>query len=282
MAARPHGAGALPAHPCWDWGRLRSAVSLRGPPLWSCQPVPTGTVPAATTPTPLGTAQRLPCSRALWLLAAVSVQNLHLCEGYAGPDGRYHPGFYCPRLTDPAGHRYCCQASPLALKSCCSRLALEAITGVNLSSLAPPSLLRNPLALPFVGLYGLLVLLLMAADLFHFYRTRRCRLGRLLPRARRPPRARPGGAPSPLPAAPRCRRPGAPRSGVLRGAVGGGGAGGGGGVTRSWGGGTRVRDTHGHTDGTRSRAGGRGPGGRRWRLPPPRPAPSAIAPSPGT
>ncbi|XP_074457342.1 protein shisa-like-1a [Larus michahellis] len=127
------------------------------------------------------------------LLGTVSVQNLHLCEGYAGPDGRYHPGFYCPRLTDPAGHRYCCRASPLALKSCCSQLALEAITGVNLSSLAPPGLLRNPLALPFVGLYGLLILLLMAVDLFHFYRTRRCRLGRLLPRARRPPRARPGG-----------------------------------------------------------------------------------------
>ncbi|XP_063201457.1 uncharacterized protein LOC134520286, partial [Chroicocephalus ridibundus] len=192
MAARPHGAGALP-HPCWGWGRLRSAVSLQGPPLWSCQPVPTGTALAAATPTPLGAAPRLPCSWALWplaagaeprLLAAVSVQNLHLCEGYVGPDGRYHPGFYCPRLTDPAGHRYCCQASPLALKSCCSQLALEAITGVNLSSLAPPGLLRNPLALPFVGLYGLLILLLMAVDLFHFYRTRRCRLGRLLPRAR--------------------------------------------------------------------------------------------------
>ncbi|XP_074012072.1 uncharacterized protein [Numenius arquata] len=128
------------------------------------------------------------------LLAAVSPQNLHLCEGYAGPDGRYHPGFYCPRLSDPAGHRYCCWPGPLALKSCCSRLALETLTGVNVSSLAPPGLLRNPLALPFVGLYGLLVLLLMALDLFHFYRTRRCRLGRLLPRARRPPCGSAGGA----------------------------------------------------------------------------------------
>ncbi|KAM4661681.1 protein shisa-like-1a [Amazona ochrocephala] len=115
------------------------------------------------------------------LLTAGSVQNLHLCEGYAGPDGRYHPGFCCPRLTDPAGHRYCCRPGPRALKACCSREALEALTGVNLSSLASPDLLRNPLALPFVGLYGILILLLMAIDLVHFYRTRRCRLGRLLP-----------------------------------------------------------------------------------------------------
>ncbi|XP_029869876.2 protein shisa-like-1 [Aquila chrysaetos chrysaetos] len=140
------------------------------------------------------------------LLGTVSVQNLHLCEGYASPDGRYHPGFYCPRLTDPAGHRYCCRASPRALKSCCSQLALEALTGVNLSSLASPGLLRNPLALPFVGLYGLLVLLLMAVDLLHFYRTRRCRLGRLLPRACRPPCRPPGRR------QPRSRPPCGPRA----------------------------------------------------------------------
>ncbi|XP_071424183.1 protein shisa-like-1 [Pithys albifrons albifrons] len=124
--------------------------------------------------------------------ARASVQNLHLCEGYVGPDGRSLPGFYCPRLTDPPGHRYCCQPRPRALKSCCSRLALEALTGVNLSSLASPELLRNPLALPFVGFYGLLVLLLMAIDLCHFYRTRRCHLGRLLPCARCPSRRPPG------------------------------------------------------------------------------------------
>ncbi|OPJ70244.1 hypothetical protein AV530_019434 [Patagioenas fasciata monilis] len=121
------------------------------------------------------------------------VQNLHLCEGYVDPDGRDHPGFYCPRLSDPPGHRYCCRPGPRALKSCCSQLALEALTGVNVSSLASPGLLRNPLALPFVGLYGLLVLLLMAVDLLHFYRTRRCGLGRILPRARHPSRTTPGG-----------------------------------------------------------------------------------------
>ncbi|XP_021397528.2 protein shisa-like-1 [Lonchura striata] len=129
----------------------------------------------------------LPCPLQCVLPAAVSVQNLHLCEGYVGPDGRFHPGFYCPRLTDPPGHRYCCQPSLDTLKSCCSQVALEALTGVNLSSLASPGLLRNPLALPFVGLYGLLVLLLMAIDLCHFYWTRRCHLGRLLPRACRVP-----------------------------------------------------------------------------------------------
>ncbi|XP_064013144.1 protein shisa-like-1a [Pogoniulus pusillus] len=121
------------------------------------------------------------------LLTADSVQNLHLCEGYAGPDGRYHPGFYCPRLTDPASHRYCCRPSPHTLKSCCSQVGLEALTRVNLSSLARPGLLRNPLALPFVGLYGLLVVLLMAVDLFHFYQSRCCRPCRVLPRTRCPP-----------------------------------------------------------------------------------------------
>ncbi|XP_061856424.1 protein shisa-like-1a [Colius striatus] len=129
--------------------------------------------------------------------AAGPVPNPHLCEGYAGADGRYHPGFSCPRLTDPDSHRYCCRPGPL--KSCCSQLALEALTGVNLSSLAGPGLLRNPLALPFVGLYGLLIVLLMALDLFHFYRTRRRRISRrLLPCARRPPRTR-GGPPPPAP-----------------------------------------------------------------------------------
>uniref|UniRef100_A0A8C3BQZ8 Shisa N-terminal domain-containing protein n=1 Tax=Cairina moschata TaxID=8855 RepID=A0A8C3BQZ8_CAIMO len=142
--------------------------------------------------------------------AAASVQNLHLCEGYAGPDGRYHPGFYCPRLTDPAAHRYCCRPGPHALKSCCSQGAVEALTGVNLSSLPVPGLLRNPLALPFVGLYGLLVLALMALDLVHFYRTKRCSLGRLLPCGRCPPRGSPapGRLLAPGPAAPAPRAPG--------------------------------------------------------------------------
>ncbi|XP_068000442.1 protein shisa-like-1 [Melanerpes formicivorus] len=142
---------------------------------------------------------------------ANSVQNLHLCEGYTGPEGRYHPGFYCPRLTDPASHRYCCRPSPHTLKSCCSQLGLEALTSVNLSSLARPGLLQNPLALPFVGLYGLFVVLLMAIDLFHFYQTRCYRRCRVLPRTCCPPRSLSEGQPpcsqpapglSGLPAAP--------------------------------------------------------------------------------
>ncbi|XP_053933756.1 protein shisa-like-1a [Cuculus canorus] len=115
------------------------------------------------------------------LLGTVSVRNLHLCEGYTGPDGRYHSGFYCPRLSDPDGHRFCCRPSPHALKSCCSKLALEALTGLNASSLADPGVLRHPLALPFAALYGLLILLLMAIDLIHFCRTRRCHISHILP-----------------------------------------------------------------------------------------------------
>lgn len=50
-----------------------------------------------------------------------------------------------------------------------------------------------------MGLYGLLVLLLVALDLAHFYRTQRCALGRRLPRAR----CLPCRSPSPAAAAPR-------------------------------------------------------------------------------
>lgn len=64
---------------------------------------------------------------------------------------------------------------------------------------------RHPLALPFVGLYGLLVLLLVALDLAHFYRTQRCALGRRLPRAR----CLPCRSSSPAAAAPRAAGGGA-------------------------------------------------------------------------
>uniref|UniRef100_A0A8V0X6G8 Uncharacterized protein n=1 Tax=Gallus gallus TaxID=9031 RepID=A0A8V0X6G8_CHICK len=114
-------------------------------------------------------------------MAFPSLQNLHLCEGYVGPDGRYHPGFCCPRLTDPATHRYCCRPGPHVLKGCCSRLGVEVLTGLNITGLRGGA--GHPLALPFVGLYGLLVLILVALDLAHFYRTQRCALGRRLLRA---------------------------------------------------------------------------------------------------
>ncbi|XP_056356004.1 uncharacterized protein LOC130257480 [Oenanthe melanoleuca] len=172
-----------------DWmralGRLCSAASpspSHGAGSPSCSHCTVSLVPGPLQrPVPAAAVQNL------------QVQNLHLCEGYVGPDGRSHSGFYCPRLTDPPGHRYCCRPSPAALKSCCSQRALEALTGVNLSSLASPGLLRNPLALPFVGLYGLLVLLLMAIDLCHFCRSRRCHLRRLLPGACRAARRAPRG-----------------------------------------------------------------------------------------
>ncbi|XP_074862545.1 uncharacterized protein LOC142019476 isoform X2 [Carettochelys insculpta] len=76
----------------------------------------------------LGTA--LPTS----FLGTASACNLHLCEGYPSPDGRYHSGFYCPRLTDPPAHRYCCRPGGQALKSCCSQPQLESLRRVNLSN----------------------------------------------------------------------------------------------------------------------------------------------------
>ncbi|XP_062439974.1 protein shisa-like-1 [Rhea pennata] len=139
------------------------------------------------------------------LLGTAAVRSLHLCEGYVGPDGRYHPGFYCPRLGDPGSHRYCCRPGPHALKSCCARPAREALARENRSSVPAPGLLRNPLALPVVGLYGVLVLLLMAVDLLHFHHRQRCHLSRLLPRGRLTPPARSPG--SPRSPAPRAERP---------------------------------------------------------------------------
>ncbi|XP_074862544.1 protein shisa-like-1a isoform X1 [Carettochelys insculpta] len=116
----------------------------------------------------LGTA--LPTS----FLGTASACNLHLCEGYPSPDGRYHSGFYCPRLTDPPAHRYCCRPGGQALKSCCSQPQLESLRRVNLSNAPTLASLRNPLPLLAVGLYGLLVLTLMTLDFLHF-----CRLNRL-------------------------------------------------------------------------------------------------------
>lgn len=99
--------------------------------------------PTPPHPTPAGAGEGSTLALAQCpLLTAVPVRNLHLCEGYTGPDGRYHPGFYCPRLTDPPGHRYCCRPGPRALKSCCTQLGLEALAGVNLSGLVGPGLLR--------------------------------------------------------------------------------------------------------------------------------------------
>ncbi|CAM2098878.1 unnamed protein product [Caretta caretta] len=108
-------------------------------------------------------------------LGTASARNLHLCEGYRSPDGRYHSGFYCPRLTDPPAHRCCCRHGDRALKSCCPQLEFESLRRVNLSNVPTPARLRNPLPLLAVGLYGLLVLTLMTLDFLHFCRlNQRC------------------------------------------------------------------------------------------------------------
>ncbi|XP_050823200.1 uncharacterized protein LOC127057949 isoform X3 [Gopherus flavomarginatus] len=75
-------------------------------------------------------------------LGTASAHNLHLCEGYPSPDGRYHSGFYCPRLTDPPAHRYCCHHGDHTLKSCCPQLDFESLRRVNLSNVPTPARLR--------------------------------------------------------------------------------------------------------------------------------------------
>ncbi|XP_026504263.1 protein shisa-like-1 [Terrapene carolina triunguis] len=117
-------------------------------------------------------------------LGTASARNLHLCEGYPSADGRYHSGFYCPRLTDPPAHRYCCRHGDHALKSCCPQLEFESLRRVNLSNVPTPARLRNPLPLLAVGLYGLLVLTLMTLDFLHFCRLNQRRFYSLLSSSR--------------------------------------------------------------------------------------------------
>ncbi|XP_034640801.1 uncharacterized protein LOC117884488 [Trachemys scripta elegans] len=117
-------------------------------------------------------------------LGTASARNLQLCEGYPSPDGRYHSGFYCPRLTDPPAHRYCCRHGDHALKSCCPQLEFESLRRVNLSNVPTPARLRNPLPLLAVGLYGLLILTLMSLDFLHFCRLNQRRFYSLLSSSR--------------------------------------------------------------------------------------------------
>ncbi|XP_039347452.1 protein shisa-like-1 isoform X1 [Mauremys reevesii] len=142
-------------------------------------------------------------------LSTASAHNLHLCEGYPSPDGRYHSGFYCPRLTDPPAHRYCCHHGDHALKSCCPQLAFESLRRVNLSNVPTPARLRNPLPLLAVGLYGLLVLTLMILDFLHFCRLNQRRVYSLLGSSRLGKRLA-----SSFPH--RCPRPGPARGGTQR------------------------------------------------------------------
>nr|XP_008168745.1 protein shisa-like-1 [Chrysemys picta bellii] len=168
-------------------------------------------------------------------LGTASARNLQLCEGYPSPDGRYHSGFYCPRLTDPPAHRYCCRHGDHALKSCCPQMEFESLRRVNLSNVPTPARLRNPLPLLAVGLYGLLILTLMSLDFLHFCRLNQRRFYSLLSSSRlgkrlassfpRPGPARGGTQQQELPTAQpgaahglarSCPRPGPARGGTQR------------------------------------------------------------------
>ncbi|XP_069481389.1 protein shisa-like-1 [Ambystoma mexicanum] len=101
---------------------------------------------------------------------AVSASNNRLCEGYYGENGHYHSGFYCPRLTDPSEHLYCCDPGNCTLKNCCSHLEFEALMKVNLSELLTTEIHRSPLTLLGVGFYGLLIFSMMVVDFLYFYK----------------------------------------------------------------------------------------------------------------
>ncbi|XP_054999539.1 protein shisa-like-1 [Sorex araneus] len=95
----------------------------------------------------------------------------HLCETTRGADGRHFPGFFCPRLSDDPEQAYCCHMQA-AGGSCCTLAEFEALYQVNLSSLPSPPIFRGPGPLLALGLYSLLLVALMTADLVHFCRGR--------------------------------------------------------------------------------------------------------------
>ncbi|KAG8516345.1 Protein unc-45A, partial [Galemys pyrenaicus] len=103
-------------------------------------------------------------------LAALA-HHPHLCQTTRGADGRRHPGFFCPRLSDAREAAYCCRLRAAA-GSCCTRDEFEALYGMNLSALPPPPIFRGPGPLLALGLYSLLLVALMTADLVHFCRGR--------------------------------------------------------------------------------------------------------------
>uniref|UniRef100_A0A2K5YKX2 Protein unc-45 homolog A n=1 Tax=Mandrillus leucophaeus TaxID=9568 RepID=A0A2K5YKX2_MANLE len=99
-------------------------------------------------------------------LSAV-VHHPHLCQTTRDVNGHHYPGFFCPRLSDSPEEAYCCHLQA-AGGSCCTRAEFEALYQVNLSALPPPPILRGPGQLLVLGLYSLLVVTLMTADLVHF------------------------------------------------------------------------------------------------------------------
>ncbi|KAM9093650.1 protein shisa-like-1 [Megaptera novaeangliae] len=95
----------------------------------------------------------------------------HLCQTAWDADGRRYPGFFCPRLSDTSEEAYCCHLQA-AGDSCCTRSEFGALYQINLSALPPPPVFRGPGPLLALGLYSLLLVALMTADLVHFCRGR--------------------------------------------------------------------------------------------------------------
>ncbi|XP_077907296.1 protein shisa-like-1 [Ictidomys tridecemlineatus] len=91
----------------------------------------------------------------------------NLCQTTQDAEGRHYPGFFCPRLSDTPEEAYCCHLQA-AGGYCCTQDEFEALYQVNLSALPPPPILRGPGAFLALGLYSLLIVALMTADLLHF------------------------------------------------------------------------------------------------------------------
>uniref|UniRef100_A0A8C5M0X2 Shisa N-terminal domain-containing protein n=1 Tax=Leptobrachium leishanense TaxID=445787 RepID=A0A8C5M0X2_9ANUR len=150
------------------------------PPCCSCEQCPENRTPEKM--------KRLDSANLLVLAALllnylwkVSSLNVRTCEGYAGRDEVYHSGFYCPRLSDPNEHLYCCWTGNDSLKYCCSKEEFESIMKVNLSEVFSTYIhrymitgmsffARNPIPLLGIGFYGLLILSLMMVDFLYYYR----------------------------------------------------------------------------------------------------------------
>lgn len=74
-------------------------------------------------------------------LSSALARHPHLCQTSRDAQGRRHPGFFCPRLSDPPEEAYCCRLQA-AGGFCCAREEFEALHQVNLSALPPPPILR--------------------------------------------------------------------------------------------------------------------------------------------
>uniref|UniRef100_UPI00358EA0F4 protein shisa-like-1 n=1 Tax=Myxine glutinosa TaxID=7769 RepID=UPI00358EA0F4 len=119
-------------------------------------------------------------SRKVHLLAAVAIVLLsgcvsggpgayyRVCEPYRDAADKYHPGFYCPRLSDEKVHLYCCHRGNQTLKFCCNRTIFEEIMNVNLTAEAVGQAQNNYGSLIGVWIYGFIMLMLIAVDLLFY------------------------------------------------------------------------------------------------------------------